>query len=334
MSERLPEVSVVMPIYNEREYIEESLQSVIEQDYEGEMEILVIDGGSTDGTVDVVRKYQEIDKRIKLYHNPRKNVSAGLNVGLRKASGEIFIRVDGHNCVPAEYVRILVFELVSGRSDCVGTYRKPIGNNLIGRLIAEVYKSFLGVGGVFKHYKQRVYVDTISFGAYYLSDLREVGYFREDFLCAEDDEYNFRFVRSGRKILLIPDTYTIYYVREKLTALIKQMFCYGYNKPRTLILYPEFVSIRYILPSISVLFIMGFLGSAFHSSLSGMIFTGIPLATYLSLISGYTIKLIFKKDIRYLLFPLISGIIHLSYGVGECLGIVRALLMWVRGDLH
>jgi glycosyltransferase involved in cell wall biosynthesis len=80
-------VSIVMPLYNQARFIEKSILSVFEQDYEN-IELLVIDGGSTDGSMDVLKRYES---RIGFLHTgPDKGQSDALNIGFEKATGEIF----------------------------------------------------------------------------------------------------------------------------------------------------------------------------------------------------------------------------------------------------
>src|SRR5438132_12149669 len=81
-----PKISIIMPVFNRRDTIEKALRSVIEQQYSN-LELIIIDGGSTDGTVDIIQKYE---KYITYWHSkPDGNAVIASNMGIEKASGEL-----------------------------------------------------------------------------------------------------------------------------------------------------------------------------------------------------------------------------------------------------
>ncbi|RKY23404.1 MAG: glycosyltransferase family 2 protein, partial [Planctomycetota bacterium] len=101
-----PFVSVIMPIRNEVDFIARGIRSILDNDYPGDkLEIIVVDGCSDDGTQELVEKIAEKDSRVTLLTNPAKIVPTALNLGLKAAKGEIFIRIDGHAEVPADFIK-------------------------------------------------------------------------------------------------------------------------------------------------------------------------------------------------------------------------------------
>ena len=82
-----PKVTVIMPSLNVVNYIEECLQSVINQTMEA-LEILCIDAGSTDGTLEILEKYAESDSRIKLLHSEKRSYGYQVNMGIKLAKGK------------------------------------------------------------------------------------------------------------------------------------------------------------------------------------------------------------------------------------------------------
>ncbi len=150
-----PLVSILMPIRNERDFIERSLGAVLAQDYPTDrLEILVVDGMSTDGT----RQYIETvaadrpDLSIRLLDNPQKIVATALNIGTREARGEILLRVDGHCEIEGNHVQRCVellseldrqapagvggpVETVSGRYGRRGSHRRRDELQIRGRWI-------------------------------------------------------------------------------------------------------------------------------------------------------------------------------------------------------
>ena len=157
--EELPLVSIVMPIRNEAHYIKRCLNSVLVQDYPAELlEILVVDGMSTDATRDIVGEIIEerrgssendpskINPTIFLLNNPGRIVPTAFNIGLHQAKGEIIIRVDGHCLLSPDHVRNCVKLLEQTGADNVGGLQLAIGENLIGRVISLATSSPFGVG--------------------------------------------------------------------------------------------------------------------------------------------------------------------------------------------
>ena len=115
----------------------ESLAAVLTQDYPADlMEILVIDGGSTDDTRSIVRTMLYHAKRGRLLDNPKKIQAAALNVGIQAARGEIIARVDGHTIIAPDYVSACVKHLMQRRADNVGGLMRPAGTTYVGRGIA------------------------------------------------------------------------------------------------------------------------------------------------------------------------------------------------------
>ena len=89
----LPLVSVIIPVYNVDPYIEEALDSVINQTYSN-IEILIIDDGSTDESGEICDRYALTDSRIVVFHQGNKGLSAARNVGLDHATGEVIALLD------------------------------------------------------------------------------------------------------------------------------------------------------------------------------------------------------------------------------------------------
>ena len=97
----MPKVSVIMPTYNAQEYLRESLESVLNQTFE-DFELLIIDDGSTDKTIEIINSYQ--DKRIKIIQGDKKGISSALNKGIENASGKYIARMDADDiCAPNRF---------------------------------------------------------------------------------------------------------------------------------------------------------------------------------------------------------------------------------------
>jgi succinoglycan biosynthesis protein ExoA len=324
-------VTVVMPIRNEAGYIRDSLLSVLNQDYPKEqMEILVIDGFSNDGTREIVKEFQQSHPYIRLLDNPGKIVPTGLNIALQQAKGEIVVRVDGHCQIREDYVRHCVDYLVKGDVQGVGGPMETIGETDIAQGIALAMSSPFGVGGsAFRTVKDRtMLVDSVAFAAYTMETIRKNGLYDEELVRNQDDEYNYRLRSSGGKILLTPDIQSSYFSRSSFKSLWRQYFQYGYWKVRVMQKHPRQMVWRQFIPPAFVAFLIVF--------------------SILSLFSVYSLYLLLLGAGAYVVanlaasawtasqhgwrfFPYLVAsyaILHISYGAGFLNGLVKFANRW------
>ena len=100
-------VSVIVPVYNVEEYVEECIVSIINQTYKN-LQIIVIDDGSTDKSIDICRKYAKNDSRIEIVSQKNSGVSAARNAGLNFAKGEFVTFIDSDDYVDHDYIETLI----------------------------------------------------------------------------------------------------------------------------------------------------------------------------------------------------------------------------------
>lgn len=244
-----PTVSIVLPTLNERAFIRDCLDSLLAQDYRSTLEILVIDGGSTDGTREIVAR---LGDGVRLVDNPRVTAAAALNIGLAEAKGEIFVRADAHTLYAPDYVRRCVEVLAESGADNVGGRMRPVGTTSFGRAVAAVTSSPFGVGpGKFHYAESRMEVDTVYLGAFRRETLERVGGWDEENLQwgAEDHELNHRLTSKGGRIVLDPSIRSWYFPRETPRALARQYFNYGVGKASTLAKHRTLPTWRPLIPA-------------------------------------------------------------------------------------
>jgi succinoglycan biosynthesis protein ExoA len=249
-----PTVSIVLPTLNERAYIRDCLDSLLAQDHPEIVEILVIDGGSTDGTRDIVECVA--DERVRLVDNPRVSAAAAMNVGLAAASGDIICRADAHTLYAVDYVRRCVEVLEETGAENVGGRMRAVGTTSFGRAVAAVTSSPFGVGpGKFHFSQKREEVDTVYLGCWHRSYLEHIGGWDEDKLqwAAEDQELNFRLRERGGRIILDPSIRSSYFPRESAEALRRQYFNYGVAKASTLAKHGTLPTLRPLAPAALVM---------------------------------------------------------------------------------
>lgn len=224
-------VSIVMPVRNESAAITTAVQSALAQTYQP-VEVLVVDGQSTDDTRDQVRGMAEHDDRIRLLDNPDRAISPALNVGLAAARGTYLARMDGHATVNPEYVANGVAHLAADqRLAAVGGIRVGQATTATGRTIALALSSPFGVGDSINHYATEVMrTDHASFGVYRVDVARAVGGWDSGLIANEDVDFDLRILQAGHEILFDPSMLINWHVRETVPDLARQYRRYGRGK--------------------------------------------------------------------------------------------------------
>ena len=245
-------VSVVVPTYNEERSVSTCLDSVLAQTWTN-LEVLVVDGGSTDRTRDIVAAYGAIDPRVRLVHNPRKTQPAAMNTAIDEVSSDWLVRVDAHSTVPPTYVEQVMRHLGTGDWGGVGGRKDGVAVTPAGRAIVAALGSKFGVGNSKYHHATEVQtVDHIPFGAYPVEVVRELGGWDERISANEDFEFDYRVRASGRELLLDPEVVIFWQTRENLRDFFNQYRRYGRGKAMVLRKHPESASPRHVLPAVVV----------------------------------------------------------------------------------
>jgi succinoglycan biosynthesis protein ExoA len=313
-----PLVSVVIPMRNEARHIKRCLESLLEQDYpEGRLEILAVDGGSTDGSSAIVEEISSVHPNVRLLHNPKGITPAGFNVGIREARGEVIAIVSAHAYPEKDYVQQCIAAFQRSGADGVGGLMRPVSNTYIGRAIAMAMTSRFGVGDARFHYSNKEqFVDTIYMAVYRREVFDKIGLFDEELVRNQDYELNYRLRRAGGRVLLSPAIKSYYVPRSSLPALWRQYFSYGLWKVRMLLKHPRSLRWRQAVPP---LFVSAFFGSL----LLGLFW---PPARWLFaaiagcyLLANLTASIIAasRGGWRYLpILPIVFATIHSAWGLG------------------
>jgi hypothetical protein len=239
-------VTVVIPARNEELWIGACLDSVLAQDWPA-LQVIVVDGDSTDRTAQVVAGYQARDARVELLSNPRRIIPVSLNLGLAAARGRWLVRVDAHATVPPGYVSRAVGHLRSGRWGGVGGRKVGRATTPVGSAVAAAMGSRFGVGDSVYHYGRRAQpVDHVPFGSYPVAVLREVGGWDEELPVNEDFELDWRVRASGRALLFDPALVIEWQSRQTLGALWRQYRRYGAGKAAVVCKRPRSVRLRHL----------------------------------------------------------------------------------------
>lgn len=323
----LPFVSALLVTRNEQDYIEIALMSYVNQDYpKDRYEIIVVDGGSTDKTLDIVEaikeKYETDEFKISIMNNPKHILASGWNIGIKAAKGEYVIRIDAHAKAYPDFIRKSVETMGNVDAACVGgkLITKTIqGNN---ETISKVLSSPFGVGNSsFRVSEKAGFVDTAVYGLYKKRIIDEVGFFNEKYARNQDLQMHSRIRKAGYKFYFNPDIRCEYYARNTVKKMIKQAF--GNGKWNMVLLKEDRsgLSIRHLIPFAFVLFIIA-------STLLGFFYKPIWFFEIAVLILHLILGIIFgikakAKGIEIIEMPLLFFLLHFSYGMGYISGIIK-----------
>jgi succinoglycan biosynthesis protein ExoA len=326
----IPFVSVILPVRNEAKTIEDTLESISKQDYpEDKIEIIIADGCSDDNTVQKVHDFCTKKANIQIVNNSGEIVSTGLNVAIRMTKGEIIIRVDGHTRIEKDYVKKCVDCLEEYRADNVGGRMTAEGKTVFGQAVAAATSSFFGVGGGKFHYSDKCeWVDTVYMGAWHKKVFLKYGLFDEELVRDQDDEFNYRIVENGGKILLSPDIRSNYIVRSTPYKLFKQYFEYGFWKIRVFQKHTKQMRWTHFIPPLFVATIL----FSLIMMIMVPVFKIFPVLIFLSYLLANVVALLplvkGNSITTISILPLVFAILHLSYGCGFITGMFVFINRW------
>lgn len=324
-------ITIILPIRNEANFIKKSIESILSQDFpQDQIEILITDGMSTDKTREIVQAYQKNHPQVYLIDNPGKIVPTGMNLALRRAKGNIIIRIDGHCIVAPDYVSKCVDHLSKDSVDGVGGPMETIGETQLSETIALAMSSPFGVGNsAFRTITGKtMLVDTIPFPAYTRTIIEKAGFYDEELVRNQDDEYNYRIRELGGKLLLADDIRSKYYSRGSMKKLWKQYFQYGFYKIRVLQKHPRQMSLRQFIPPLFVFSLFISILLTLTTNWGKWLFFLIAISYLIANIAA-AIATASKNGWKHLpLLPATFLIIHLSYGFGFLAGLIKFWNRW------
>jgi succinoglycan biosynthesis protein ExoA len=321
-------VSVVAPMLNEAEHIEAVVADVAAQDFEGELEFLVADGGSSDDSVALLGAAGErLGLAVVVIDNPHRWVSHGLNACVRAATGDLVIRIDCHSRYPRDYVRRCVEVAVETGADNVGGVITARGRTPTQRAVACAMGSAFGGIGWSRHSEaERVEVDTVPFGAFRREAFHRVGLFDESLVRNQDDEFNLRLRLAGGRIVRDPSITLEYTPRGTFRGLSRQYYEYGRWKVPVMLKHRRIVSLRSLAPAalVASFLTLTILSIITHHALAFLL---AELAVYTVCAALFGVRAVRSRKESWRLLPRVVAVfptIHLAYGLGMATGWLRA----------
>ncbi len=251
-------VSVILPTYNEEDFIGAAIESLTDDFVREHGEILVIDGKSEDRTVEIVESYIRKGFPIRFMVNEKRLQCFALNQAIEAAQGELIVRVDAHSAYPPGYVkRLAELSRETGAAN-VGGVMAPRGRTPVQQAIAYAMRHPVGVGNARFHLGDfKGYVDTVYLGAFRRDIFEKAGMFDTNCGTNEDAELNIRILKLGEKIYLDSSIEVEYSPRPTFKKLAVQYFKYGLGRAYTTVKHRMTTSFRQWVPPLLVLSLLG-----------------------------------------------------------------------------
>ena len=254
-----PTVTVVIPMRNEAGSIAACLLSILANELPADvtMEVLVLDGESTDDSPAIVSRMAERDGRIRLLPNPERLQAAAFNRGLAAARGRYLVRMDAHSVCAPDYIAECLRLLESTGAGNVGGVQRAEGTSWLTQAIAAAVSSRFAAGDAqYRNATAPTFTDTVYLGAWRTATLRELGGMRTDWAVNEDYEMNVRLRAKGGTVYLSPTIRSTYRVRSSVPTLARQYARYGFWKVRTLVEHPASLRWRQLVAPAFVLSVL------------------------------------------------------------------------------
>jgi glycosyltransferase involved in cell wall biosynthesis len=248
-----PLVSIVVPMLDEIGFIRDCLDGFAAQTYGvRDVEVVVVDGGSTDGSRELIDAMAEERPWIRVVDNPQRRASAAFNRGVEAAKGDVVCLFSAHGVPSRDYVAASVRSLRETGAGGVGGRYLHEGHDAVSNAVGRAMVSPFGMASSHRFADARREVDTISHPAYRAAALADVGPFDETLLRNSDYELNFRLREHGYALWFDPAIESVYRPRSSLRSLGRQFWWYGRWKARVARRHPSSLRTRHVVPPAAV----------------------------------------------------------------------------------
>lgn len=320
--------SVLVPVYNEERFIESSVAAMRSQRFDGEIEFLFADGHSTDRTREMLEAMSREDPRIRVFENPNRSVSSGLNVALAHARGRWVIRMDAHTEYPDDYVSVGVERLARGDTRWVSGPQVPKGTGRVSRAVALALASKLGRGGSRKWGEQVQATDEeweldagVFAGVWERSTLLEYGGWDERWPRNSDSEMAGRFLERGERLICVSRMGAEYAPRNSLGSLWRQYRLYGEYRVQTAARHPSTMRRSHLLaPALVLDAALALVGPRRVRKAAR---AGIALYAGALVAAGARALPRAEEPLDALLVPAALALMHMGHGAGMITGTLR-----------
>ncbi|MER6120310.1 glycosyltransferase family 2 protein [Streptomyces sp. A0642] len=307
-------VSVIMPVLNEERHLRNSVRHILEQEYDGEMEVVIALGPSTDRTDEIAAELVAEDPRVHTVPNPTGRTPAALNAAIKASRHPVVVRVDGHGMLSPDYIATAVRLLEETGAQNVGGIMHAEGENAWEDAVAAAMTSKIGVGNAAFHTGgQAGPAETVYLGVFRREALEQAGGYNVEFIRAQDWELNFRIREAGGQIWFSPELRVQYRPRPSVRALAKQYKDYGRWRHVVARYHSGSINLRYLAPPTAVVAIAaGLVAGAAVTPWALVVPAGYVAAIVAgSLPAGKGLSLKARAQI-----PVALATMHMSWGYG------------------
>jgi succinoglycan biosynthesis protein ExoA len=328
-----PVVSVILPVLNEARYLKQSVSSLLTQDApDFDLEVLIIDANSNDGSRELVARIAQADSRVRLLTNENLRTPFAFNIGLREARGEYVAILGAHTLYEKDYISVCLHELLAnGAVGCSGrVVTRPPEDLTEAFLVCWALGHRFGSSGKSFRTQLQGFAETIPYPIMSKRVLLEVGGYDEGMLRNQDNDMNRKLRINGYKLYCTWKTSCVYHTPANVKALMRYAFNNGFWNVISLRDNFGSMGMRHFVPFVFLVALLSSLALLLaHQLVLGspqLLFAAPLLLTLgLHLFTGFVVGLtvsIRQKTAAALLLPTIFLALHLSYGWGTLWGFV------------
>ena len=325
---QFPDISILIAVRNEATHLDDCLKALANLDYPSEnIEILLIDGMSDDGTPEIIARWANRDRRIKILQNPKRSVSCGMNLGIAATKSDYILWISGHAIVKPGHIKQCLATMEQTGAAAVGGVLTTRGTTAIGKINAAVLSHPFGVGGGEHRVGGRSgWVQVVTMALYRKDAILAAGGFDETLPRSQDNDLHHRMNNIGHRSYLDVAINPEYLCRNTLRGLLRQAWSNGFwNIVLTRRGHGGF-SLRHYVP-------IAFVGGQVLLLVAAMFFKEAlwilagALGFYLACAVVASIHAAIKNRLwwQVLLLPLWFGALHYTYGLASIAGAVKPL---------
>ena len=321
MKNPYPSVMVMMPVRNEQQHLISAVESVLNQNYPGQLEIVLAIGPSVDQTEKVASDLAAKHASVRIITNSKGLTTAGLNLAIQSSKSQVIVRVDAHSELGENYLKRGVEILKDSKSVLVGGIMRAQGKSAFQKAVAFGYGSRFGLGGGRYHLGGKSgEAESAYLGIFDAEALKAVGGYDENTIRGEDWDLAQRLKSRGGRVWFSPELVVNYWPRSNIKALAWQFYSTGVWRGELTRRAPAKASLRYFLPPLAMLIMVGLIVSA-SFGIIGELDLIIPLAVYLLAVSFAATTAKFLSIAARLAVFVALPVMHLSWASGFWVGI-------------
>lgn len=322
-------VSVVIPCRNEKAFVGRCIEAIYNSELPEHVhvKVIVVDGMSNDGTREELDRLQTIYTSLNVVDNIQQLTPIAFNLGIHYCDFDFLQIIGARHIITANYISKSIDILINKPEIwCVGGKIKNVFTTEDSQVISEAMSTSFGMGlGNFRTLNESSFTDTVTSPMYPKFVFEKIGYFDEQLVRNQDDDFNFRVNKAGGKIWFESEIALDYYVRSNYSGLMKQFYQYGYWKVFVNTKHKTVTTWRQLIPPVFVLYLFSIVFLPFLPFLFTL-FYSLPFILYLILLVFVSLRCA-KKSTSVFAFIRTFIILHFSYGSGYLHGILNFIIL-------